>query len=165
MTVMGTLALIALLLSLFAGVGYYFLAPAPESRFFKSFSLEDLMGKARPELDLIPRGMDFEAEALSLGPYWNRSRSPMPVLLRIKESDEIFFDEGEVMKALQNEIEKMVWASGASVTGKDFSRANRVTIEYRSGRVRGWVSVSGKREGGGYEVSAELEEGAKRRRA
>jgi hypothetical protein len=157
---MRVILLAALLLTVSAYAGYRFFILVSKSRFFKSFSLEDAVKKVGHKgIDCFSSPSD--AEAFEVGRSGILRYKPIPIECQIKEGSGNEFVESEFMRALHDEIEKVMKASGASVTRDDTPSSNNIYIEYKSGRIQGWIKISGERKGDRYNLRAELEERTK----
>jgi hypothetical protein len=85
-----------------------------------------------------------------------------PIYIQVNQNGGVRFNEDEVFKSLEMEIEKEIKANGACLISKDTSVSNRINIVYESGKVQGHIRVSDKWESGFYLMTADLEERPKR---
>jgi hypothetical protein len=161
-TRMGILLGVTLPLIIVAVVAYYlfFFIPGLESDFSKNFSLEAVLIKLLPTgLDCPANGCAAVCECLSID--GTRSKT-FPIYILVNQNGGVRFNEDEVFKSLEMEIEKEIKANGACLISKDNSVSNRINIVYETGKVQGHIRVSDKWESGFYLMTADLEERPKR---
>jgi hypothetical protein len=157
---MGILLGVTLPLIILGFVAYRFIAPGPESEFFKNFSLEEVLKKLLPReikclADPFPAVYkDFSTDPTSCKPW-------MAYIPCNQDGGKRFNDDG-VLKSLEFEIEKELEANGAILISKDTSIPNRINIVYESGKVRGLIKASGEWESDFYLMRADLVERRKR---